>query len=428
MKAVLSNRIYLETDDNLEEKLLKTLTYEVEQKGPNPLDSPFLTIRNAIRIRKGLYSIPSGRTDLIPATHDIIDKRNNIEAEFPKFKFKLRKSQQEIFDQVNGSCLINAPVSYGKTFLGIAITEKLKQKTLIIVHTITLRDQWVEEIDKCLGIKPGIIGSGRCEVDQPIVVGNIQTVRKRVKDLIGTFGTIIVDECHHTPATTFTDVLNQIKATHKIGLSGTLKRKDNRHVVLQDYFGFKLFQPPSENAMTPEAFILKTDIPFSSNRNIPWAIRVNDLMKRQDYNILVADLAQTQAIKGHKVLVVADRVQFLHNIAEICGKNAIAVTGSSKNRKELLQSIGEDKDILCGSISIFSEGVSLNALSSIILATPINNEPMLTQLIGRIIRLKEGKITPEIIDINLKGSTAKNQAIARLGLYIKLGYKVHNLL
>jgi hypothetical protein len=52
---------------------------------------------------------------------------------------------------------------------------------------------------------------------------------------------------------------------------------------------------------------------------------------------------------------------------------------------------------------------------------------MLTQLIGRIIRLGEDKLSPEVIDLNLKGSTANNQAVARLGLYIKLGYKVYDI-
>ena len=105
----------------------------------------------------------------------------------------------------------------------------------------------------------------------------------------------------------------------------------------------------------------------------------------------------------------------------------MTITGKTENRDEMLKSIDTDKDILCGSISIFSEGISLSSLSCLILATPINNEPMLTQLIGRIIRIKEGKRTPEVIDLNLKGSTANNQATARAGLYLKLGYKVHNL-
>lgn len=427
MKAVLSNRIYLTTDEVLEEQLIKTLTYEVEQKGANPLDAPLITIRNAIKIRKDLYSIPSGRTDLIPDNYEIVDKRSKEPAEFPTFKHKLRPSQQEIFDEVEGSCLLNAPVSYGKTFVGLAIAAKLGLKTLVIVHTIALRDQWEEEIEKCFGIKPGIIGSGRFETDSPIVVGNIQTVRKQVSKLMDVFGTVIVDECHHTPASTFTDVLNRLKATHKIGLSGTLQRKDNKHIVLKDYFGFKVFQPPIENALTPTIYKMKVDIPFSSNRNIPWAVRVNDLANRADYQTLVADIAQTQAIKGHKVLVVSDRVQFLENIAALCGENAIVITGKTENRDKLMKSIYDDKDILCGSISIFAEGISLNALSSLVLATPINNEPMLTQLIGRIIRLDEDKLDPEVIDINLKGSTASNQATARTGLYMKLGYKVYNI-
>jgi superfamily II DNA or RNA helicase len=179
--------------------------------------------------------------------------------------------------------------------------------------------------------------------------------------------------------------------------------------------------------MKPEIYILNTNIFFSSNRNVPWALRVNDLVKRDDYKNLVADVAQTQAIKGHKVLVVADRVQFLEDVSKLCGSNAIVITGATQNRDKLMKSIDEDKDILCGSISIFSEGISLNSLSCLVLATPINNEPMLTQLIGRIIRVKEGKLTPEVIDLNLKGSTANNQATARCGLYLKLGYNIHNL-
>jgi superfamily II DNA or RNA helicase len=426
-KAVLSNRIYLNTNEELTELLEKTLTYEIEQKGPNPLDQPTLIIRNATRIKEGLYSIPSGRTDLIPKDYILVDKRSKVKAELPEFRFKLRPSQQEIYSQVTGSCLINAPVSYGKTFLGLAIAAKLGYKTLVIVHTIALRDQWEKEIEKCFGVKAGIIGSGRFELDSPIILGNIQTVRKRVPKLMEEFGTVIVDECHHTPAATFTDVLNKLKAEVKIGLSGTLQRKDNRHIVLKDYFGFELFQPPVENSMKPEIYILNTNIFFSSNRNVPWALRVNDLVKRDDYKNLVADVAQTQAIKGHKVLVVADRVQFLEDVSKLCGSNAIVITGATQNRDKLMKSIDEDKDILCGSISIFSEGISLNSLSCLVLATPINNEPMLTQLIGRIIRVKEGKLTPEVIDLNLKGSTANNQATARCGLYLKLGYNIHNL-
>ena len=66
-------------------------------------------------------------------------------------------------------------------------------------------------------------------------------------------------------------------------------------------------------------------------------------------------------------------------------------------------------------------------MSCLILATPVNNEPLLTQLIGRVIREEEGKKTPIVVDINLKGNTARRQANNRLGYYMKQGYTINHL-
>ena len=84
-------------------------------------------------------------------------------------------------------------------------------------------------------------------------------------------------------------------------------------------------------------------------------------------------------------------------------------------------------NVLFGTQAIFSEGISLNCLSCLILATPINNEPLLTQLIGRVVREDEGKLTPVILDIHLIGKTASSQASKRMGHYIKQGYIIKQL-
>ena len=93
----------------------------------------------------------------------------------------------------------------------------------------------------------------------------------------------------------------------------------------------------------------------------------------------------------------------------------------------MLQQIFGEKDILLGTQSIFSEGISLDCLSCLILATPVNNEPLLTQLVGRIIRIHDGKKQPIIVDIHLEGRTARRQASARMGYYIKQGYDVKSI-
>jgi superfamily II DNA or RNA helicase len=96
-------------------------------------------------------------------------------------------------------------------------------------------------------------------------------------------------------------------------------------------------------------------------------------------------------------------------------------------REETIKQLKKDKNVLFGTQSIFSEGISINELSCIVLATPINNEPLLTQLIGRIIRKEEGKLQPKVVDIHLKGKTASRQNQARLGYYMKQGYEVTQL-
>ena len=121
------------------------------------------------RVRDTLVSIPIGRTDLIPSDYEVVDKRINIPVDFPEFKLPLRPSQQEVYDEIEDNSIINAWVSWGKTFTGLAIAGKLGQKTLIIVHTVPLRNQWAKEVEKVYGITPGIIGSGKFEIDAPIV-------------------------------------------------------------------------------------------------------------------------------------------------------------------------------------------------------------------------------------------------------------------
>ena len=112
------------------------------------------------------------------------------------------------------------------------------------------------------------------------------------------------------------------------------------------------------------------------------------------------------------------------------GDSAICVTGevAHEDRETMLDEIRSGKkDILFGTQAIFSEGISLDDLSCLILGTPVNNEPLLTQLIGRVIRQKEGKKDPVVIDIHLKGNTARKQASNRIGYYMKQGYTIKEL-
>jgi superfamily II DNA or RNA helicase len=427
MKAVISNRIYLEVTQEYKDFINNELTYAIPSYNPT---EPPMVIKNMSRIKTDLVSIPVGRTDLIPEDYEIVDKRLNVPADFPDFRFDLRESQQVVYDEIEDNAIINAWVSWGKTFTGLAIAGKLGQKTLVVTHTVPLRNQWAQEVEKVYGFTPGIIGSGNFDTSQPITIGNTQTLYRNLPKIKDQFGTIILDEMHHVSSPTFSKIIDTNYARYKLGLSGTIERKDGKHVVFRDYFGNKLFKPPKENFMVPTIHVLQSDVRFMDGNRTPWANRVTALANNEEYRHTVAMLAAAYAAKGHKVLVVSDRVHFLKACAELAGDKAICVTGevSHEDRETHLTEIRSGKkDILFGTQAIFSEGISVNNLSCLILGTPINNEPLLTQLIGRVIRLQEGKRDPVIIDIHLKGNTAKKQASNRMGHYMREGYQIKQL-
>jgi superfamily II DNA or RNA helicase len=411
----------------LQDKIDKELTYAIPTH--NPLDPPEM-IKNMGIIRNGLVSLPIGRTDLIPEHYEIVDRRINKPVDFPEFKFELRKSQQDVYDAIEDNAIINAWVSWGKTFTGLAIAGKLGQKTLVVTHTVALRNQWAKEVEKVFGITAGIIGSGKFELDAPIVIGNTQSLYRNIDKIRKEFGTIILDEMHHVSSPTFSKILDTNYCRYKIGLSGTIERKDGKHVVFRDYFGNTLFKPPKENYMTPSIHIVPSEIRFMDGAKTPWANRVTALSNDEEYRHTVAMLAAAYAARGHKVLVVSDRVSFLKSCAELTGDKAVCVTGevAHEDREELINRIlYGDANVLYGTQAIFSEGISVDTLSCLILGTPVNNEPLLTQLVGRVIRKKEGKIDPVIIDIHLRGNTARKQASNRVGFYMKQGWEMKYL-
>ena len=234
----------------------------------------------------------------------------------------------------------------------------------------------------------------------------------------------LVSNCHHTPATTFKNIVDKSRAKYKIGLSATLKRKDGKHVLLQDYIGGKTYIPPKENTVDPVVIVKQMNIKIPGTTKMPWALRMNRVYENPAYVKEIVGMACTQAGRGHTVLVVADRIEFLENCQAITPQSVVITSRTPNQKEEEGKILSGEAKILYGSKQIYTEGVSINVLSSLIIASAINNEYLLEQLAGRINRLKESGIQPELVDMAFDGRTGKNQLSTRVGFYTQEGWKI----
>ena len=427
MKAIISNRIYLDNPgkDKIEE-IIKTLTYKIKKDTGSKHFFSIETIKNYKMLPKSIISIPQGRLDLIPSEYEIVDRRVLVPAPFPDPKFELRPEQQVVYDEINDTVFINALVGWGKTFTALHLAKKLGQKTLVITHTTALRDQWLEEAHKLFDMPIGVIGGGTLDwEDHAITIANVQTLVKHCDKLSKEFGTIILDEAHHCPANTFTKIIDAFHSRYRIALSGTMHRKDGKHIIFSDYFGHHVVKPPQSNTLSPTIRLVNTGIQLKPD--VTWVEKINHLCELENYQKLVAAIAQVEINEGHQVLIIADRVEFLRKVSEYVGETCVLVTGETdfeQRQKIKQQLLNREKMSIAGSRQIFSEGISINSLSCVILAVPTTNESLLEQIIGRIQREYPDKLNPLVIDMQFMGRSGKQQNTTRLGLYVRKGWQV----
>jgi superfamily II DNA or RNA helicase len=289
--------------------------------------------------------------------------------------------------------------------IGIELITKRQLPALILVHRQQLLDQWVDRIQTYLGIPKAHIGrfSGtKKKIGKEITIGLLQSF-SRYKDIVelsDTFGTVIIDECHHIPAKTFREVIAHLNPQYLYGLTATPKRKHNDEQLIFVYIGDILatmdavYQADSEDTVmkkkAPKIIIRVTDleIPFQ------WKTDRFQLLAK----IISFDTARNRLIasdiialvkSGNKILVLSERKEHLEILA-LCLKGqgeTILITGddSATQRTSKLKQIHDGHyQIILSTGQFFGEGLHVEDISTLMLAFPFSFEGKLVQYIGRL--------------------------------------------
>ncbi|CCK82412.1 predicted helicase, DEAD/H [Desulfobacula toluolica Tol2] len=130
----------------------------------------------------------------------IIDDRRTLKPVDFTFYGSLRPLQQPAVENVLSKDfgLLEAGTGAGKTVMGLYLIADRKQPALIVVHTKELLNQWLDRIEQFLKIPRadiGVIGGGKFKIRDRITVAMIQTLVKKVDQVVPHIGYLVLDEC-----------------------------------------------------------------------------------------------------------------------------------------------------------------------------------------------------------------------------------------
>ena len=378
------------------------------------------------------YTVPSNSYSKLQI--DKVEDLRNFDDSKQNFVFSgtLRPEQQVMVDsffRINDrvrSGLFQAPCGWGKTFVACNLIARSGKPTLILVHTKLLFRQWLEELEKQIpGVPIGKIGDGLLDIRE-ITVGIYKSVINNINYLHDNFSLLIVDEAHLCPADMFSQAVNSINCRAKIAITATPRRKDGKHIVLDDYFtSFKSYAEDPRVLAIPMVEIYQTDIKFSLlDPKRDWSRQTNKLASNSQLKSLIKDQAYEKVSKNRCILILGERIEWLKDLNSMLPQSVLLIGETSEEqRKEVLENVGTKYKIVL-TTKLFDEGISCHRLDTIFLVFPSNNPVKLEQRIGRIIREHPDKERPLICDFWFSGAIVHKQQISRKNWYIQRGYSI----
>lgn len=334
----------------------------------------------------------------------VIDNRKKLDAVEFDSEIELLPQQEIALEKISEKDfgVIVSPPGSGKTIIGLEIIAQKRQPALIVVHRKQLFDQWIERIQSFLKIPKreiGQIGNQKFAIGKQITIAMIQSLTRseEISKIANSFGTIIVDECHHIPAKSFREAIVNFNSFYLYGLTATPKRKNNDEKLIYVYIGNILYnaeqkQQIKENNVKAEINIRETNLfaPFDykiDKYETISRILIHDTQR----NSLIIDDLEKNVGRFKTVLVLTERKAHV-DILNLYLKDkfeTITIHGddSVQSRKsKLAQLIQGHYKIVISTGQYFGEGIDIDNLECLFITYPFAFEGKLVQYIGRIQR------------------------------------------
>ncbi|HEC63670.1 MAG TPA: DEAD/DEAH box helicase [bacterium] len=324
-----------------------------------------------------------------------------------------------------------APSGCGKTVMLLEVIAKLGQPTLWLTHRERLLVQFVNRTKEFLGDVGhiGIIGGGEYSIGDVITVGMVDTLAERdLSEIWNKFGLIVVDEGHRVPCDTMYKVITQFSARRLYIITATPYRQDGLEPIMFRAAGPAIATITREEAIEANlilpAKILVVNIDWPDNcKNLRYQTVMKKLAHVESRNDRIATDILIEAALGNVCIILTVQVKhgkmLKEKLAEL-GVEAehVHAKTSEKKRNNAIDRFEEGEiQVLIATYNLLSEGFDNKFASRLFLAAPRKSKALVTQSIGRIERVAEGKTNSLVYDYVDTISSLTKQFYARERVY-----------
>lgn len=367
-----------------------------------------------------------------------------------------------------------SPPGSGKTVAVLQMINSLSYPALVIVNTTNIAEQWRQRAKEYLNVEPGLVGDGSFDI-KPLTIAMQQTLWAKRDELyeqkfFDWWGFVCLDECHHLPAETFTDILNRFSAKYRIGVSGTPTKQFEWKGLLEATLGPMIHETPKDELMKkgwlvkPSVVAKKTGFthPFYSTHEHfgykegkkcfePGCTRdvrkkrhqnnyqevVSALIDDNARNQMIADQIIEDIIRGHCTLVLSKRLSHLKDIKDrvyiemrtrsdeidLFGLWMLTGEEDTPTRMQIAEMADKSKCAIFSTLA--DEALDIPRFDRVHLAFPGRNTDLIRQQIGRAERPHPDKDNVLVYDYIDNVGPLKNQYRERFrDVYVEEGLSV----
>ena len=359
---------------------------------------------------------------------DVVDKTVTApldKSEHLRLVTKLYPSQVEAFDKwiAAGHGMLNAAPAFGKTVVMINAICHYQQRTLVLVHTDELAEQFINRVRRgveeddgsytpltnCAALESKgkkMIGRWRAKKPDeswPITVATYQSFlrdRGPLRRLSKKIGLLLVDEAHRAAAPSYARIVSTVAARLRLSVSANEDRKDQLHKIAVDVIG-PITSIGVAAQLPVDATMIQTGVTYKGSKvptRADFGRMVTKLHASKKRNKLIAKFACRDVKDGRRVLILGGRINwvrdFSRQLAELGLRVGTITGGAPALRKTVLSKMVRGELDVIVATKVLDEGVDVKTLDTLYQTYPMSNQPLLKQRLGRIRRPYANKQRP----------------------------------